>query len=83
MISSFSLCSIRVAGLAYPATKKELVVYSTFLFYQDFIFLSNTYVSFERSFFSFLKEPWEFGQFDGSFFKQLIQKRVGQKSVIR
>ena len=50
MISSFSLCSIRVAGLAYPATKKELVVYSTFLFYQDFIFLSNTYVSFEMSF---------------------------------
>jgi len=39
-----------VAGLAYPATKKELVVYSTFLFYQDFIFLSNTYVSFKMDF---------------------------------
>ncbi|EGU62605.1 conserved domain protein [Streptococcus parasanguinis SK236] len=47
MISSFSLCSIRVAGLAYPATKKELVVYSTFSFYQDFIILSNTSISFK------------------------------------
>ena len=49
MISSFSLCSIRVAGLAYPATKKELVVYSTYSFYQDFIFLSNTYAPLKKN----------------------------------
>ncbi|MBZ2123870.1 hypothetical protein [Streptococcus gordonii] len=41
MIYSFSLRFIRVAGLAWPATKKKLFVFTTFLFYQEGPALSN------------------------------------------
>ncbi len=46
-----SLCSIR-SGRFGILRYQELVVYSTsfLILYQDFIFLSNTYVSFKRSF---------------------------------
>ncbi|PLA63893.1 hypothetical protein CYK23_08825 [Streptococcus salivarius] len=45
MIYSFSLRFIRVAGLAWPATKKKLFVITTFLFYQEGLPLSNDSVS--------------------------------------
>ncbi|QLB49371.1 hypothetical protein FDP16_01680 [Streptococcus sanguinis] len=41
MIYSFSLRFIRVAGLAWPATKKKLFVFTTYLFYQEGLPLSN------------------------------------------
>ncbi|QLB51510.1 hypothetical protein FFV08_01745 [Streptococcus sanguinis] len=45
MIYSFSLRFIRVAGLAWPATKKKLFVFTTYLFYQEGLPLSNDSVS--------------------------------------
>ena len=73
MISSFSLCSIRVAGLAYPATKKELVVYSTYPFYQDFIFLSNTYTPFKNrnTFFQITYSRYPLTEKDKNLFRSL------------
>ncbi|RRC91846.1 hypothetical protein EII39_07645 [Streptococcus sanguinis] len=41
MIYSFSLRFIRVTGLAWPATKKKLFVFTTYLFYQEGLPLSN------------------------------------------